>query len=84
MIISSPVFSTYAKYVDKQKLERGMTVIRNICAKYDCDYHNYTRDTRFDIRDYADNDHFNFVGANKYSRIINEEIVETHCKKIKL
>jgi hypothetical protein len=65
--------------MDKTKVERGLTAVRRICAKYNCNYYNYLNDSRFCVSDYADNDHLSFIGAGKYSRIINYEIVERSC-----
>ena len=80
VIITSPVYKTFAKYVDKSKSARGLAIIKNICEKYNCEYFNYFEDGRFSIEDFADNDHFCYVGAKKYSKIINDEIVEKYCK----
>jgi hypothetical protein len=80
VIITSPVYKTFSKYVDKSKFARGVATIKDICERYHCEYINYFDDDRFTIEDFADNDHFNYIGAIKYSKIINHEIVEKYCK----
>ncbi len=81
VIITSPVYTSFSKYVDKSKYARGIAIINSICKKYHCEFFNYFEDNRFTIDDFADNDHFCYIGAEKYSKIINKEIVEKYCKK---
>jgi hypothetical protein len=76
IIVTPPVLSTYYKFVNKEKLKRNHDVINAICLKYQCNYFDYFTDSRFEQRDFHDNDHMNFVGAEKFSKIINEEILE--------
>lgn len=80
VIITSPVYKTFSKFTDKSRSVRGIAIINNICQKYHCEYINYFEDNRFAIEDFADNDHFCRIGAEKYSKIINTEIVEKYCK----
>jgi hypothetical protein len=75
VIITPPAFSSYYKYADSSKLKRNHEVINEICSKYQCNYFDYFTDKRFVKRDFHDNDHLNFIGAEKFSRIINDEIL---------
>ncbi len=76
VIVTPPVLSTYFKFVNQEKLKRNHDVINEICLKYQCKYFDYFTDNRFMQRDFHDNDHMNFIGAEKFSRIINEEILK--------
>jgi hypothetical protein len=80
VLITSPAFKTFTKYIDKVNSERGFAAIKNISRKYHCPYFNYLYDDRFSIEDFSDNDHFCHIGAKKYSKIINDEIVDKYCK----
>jgi len=75
VIVTPPVFSTYYKYVDKARLKKNIDAINTICTKYKCNYFNYFCDSRFIQRDFIDNDHMNFMGAEKFSKILNNEIL---------
>lgn len=75
VLISSPVYATYAKYMNRDKIQTGIKIAEELSSKYGCEYYNYLTDPRFELNDFSDNDHFNFIGARKYSRIINEEII---------
>jgi len=76
VIVTPPVFSTYYKFADKAQMKRNRDAINSICKKYKCNYFNYFCDNRFVQRDFRDNDHMNFIGAEKFSKIINNEILE--------
>jgi hypothetical protein len=80
VIVTPPVLSTYYKFANKTKLKRTEEVINAICLKYNCGYFNYFTDNRFVSKDFRDNDHLNFVGAEKFSKIINNEILERDGK----
>lgn len=77
VIITPPVYSTYYNYVDKPKLNRTTEAINSICNTYQCKYFNYFTDSRFSKLDFYDNDHLNFIGAEKFSKIINAEIINS-------
>lgn len=76
VIVTPPVLPTYYNFADKSILEKNHRAINEICSKYKCDYFNYFTDKRFVKRDFWDNDHLNFIGAEKFSKIINEEILK--------
>lgn len=75
VIVTPPVWRTYYKFADKSKLKRNHDVINTICNKYNCKYFDYFTDYRFNKRDFFDNDHLNFLGAKKFSMVINNEIL---------
>lgn len=75
VIVTPPVYKTYATHCDKSRLKSNTLFIDSLCSKYGCRYFNYFEDTRFTIRDFSDNDHLNFVGAMKFTKILDSEIV---------
>lgn len=74
LIITPPVFSTYSKYADKNKIKKNNEIINYLCKKYNCQYLDYFTDNRFVKSDFKDNDHLNFAGAEKFSKILNEKL----------
>ncbi len=80
ILITSPAFETFTKYADKTIAKKRFQAIQRIADTYHCPYVNYFYDKRYTIDDYADNDHFCYIGAQKYSKIINAEIVEKYCQ----
>lgn len=76
VIVTPPVLSTYFKFVNQEKQKKMHDVINALCLKYQCKYYDYFTDSRFVQGDFIDNDHLNFVGAKKFSTIINDEILE--------
>ena len=75
VFITSPVHKTYYDNTDSGKILLIEEVINNLCLKYSCRYYNYFRDSRFEDEDFADVDHLNPKGAEKYSEIIDDEIL---------
>jgi len=75
VIISIPVNNYYKKYVDSTLLMKNNDLLTNICMKHQCDYLDFFDDKRFSQDDFYDNDHLNFIGAEKFSRILNDEMM---------
>jgi len=78
IFISLPVYRTYYDHCDRTDFEHCKGIIGNIAAKYSLKYYDYFTDNRFNIDDFADNDHLSFVGAAKLSKIIDSEIIRTN------
>ena len=75
IIITPPVYKTYSKYADINILKNNTISINNICNYYKCYYYNYFTDSRFIKDDFKDDDHLNFIGAEKFSKILNNEVI---------
>jgi hypothetical protein len=75
-IISMPVLATYSKYCNKTILLEKTLFIDSLCTKYGCHFTNYFNDPRFVTADFNDNDHLNFIGALKFSRILDSDIIK--------
>jgi len=73
--ITTPVFKTFAKYCEPSVFQANLDVLREICRLHGCGYKNYFNDPRFTIRDFYDNDHLNFIGAARFSAILDSEVV---------
>jgi hypothetical protein len=74
VLITIPVYKTYSKYVDSIIDSRNKNIINKLCDKHKCRYFNYFTDYRFTINDFFDNDHLNSRGAQKFSKILNEDL----------
>jgi hypothetical protein len=75
VFISTPVMPAYYKNLDPQINARNLFAIQGLCNKYGYQYFDYTRDDRFSLREFVDNDHLNFLGSEKFSKILNEDII---------
>ena len=75
ILITLPVLNTYYKFVNKDILKRNHDWIISICEEYEILYFDYFTDSRFVQRDFHDNNHMNFIGASKFSKIVNDEIL---------
>jgi len=75
VFITTPVLPTYYKYTDQEIERRNALAINGLCKEYGCSYFDFFRDPRFTEVDFYDNDHLNYIGAEKLSRIIDAEIV---------
>ena len=74
IFFTTPVYSTYSKFCDKQVLESNSQFIHLLCRKYNYTYLNFFEDKRFNKDDFFDNDHLKNNGATKLSKIINDTI----------
>ena len=76
VLLTTPVFPTYSKFADEHRLLMNDSIINKLCSENGCRYYNYFLDKRFIKTDFVDNDHLNFMGAEKFSRIIDEEVIK--------
>jgi hypothetical protein len=74
ILITTPTFHTYYETVDVKQLNKMYSTIEMIKNKYHLSYFNHFKDDRFVEDDFWDDDHLNDVGAEKFTRILNEEI----------
>jgi hypothetical protein len=78
--IMSPVYETYYRYADREVIQKNNFALNKLCQKYGCRYFDYFTDTRFSIKDFNDNDHLNFMGAKKFSTILNDDFISGYSK----
>lgn len=82
VLVIPPVFETYSKYLNPQVLLKNQKFFKNLCADNNALLFDFSQDKRFEKRDFLDNDHLNFIGAQKFSTIINNEILGVIFSKI--
>ena len=75
-LISYPVSNTYYDNCPVHVVRLEDSVVANLCATYGCKYFNYTRDSRFTLPDFADNDHIYPAAAARFSKIVDSDIVQ--------
>ena len=77
LLIQSPAFETYNKHLNNEKLDR----IYKLANSFNAPFIDYLFDYRFNKEDYINNDHLNYEGAKKFSRIITKEGGLDECFK---
>ncbi|MCP4652141.1 MAG: hypothetical protein GY858_02000 [Candidatus Omnitrophica bacterium] len=75
VIMTIPTFITYYQNFSEGERAFITNTAKAIGKKYSVNYFDYLKDPRFIISDFYDNDHLCHHGANKFSRIINQEIL---------
>lgn len=73
--VTTPAMKEYRDICDSRLWQQNYNAIRALCQKYQCTYKNYLNDDRFVRRDYSDYSHTNFLGAAKFSKIIDQDII---------
>lgn len=74
VFFTTPTYITYRSSVSPSVLKNNNAIIQELCRTYRLKYYNYFEDPRFVITDFKDNDHLNFIGAQKFSFILNNNI----------
>lgn len=75
VLFTTPVAETYSKQCDPAILSRTAKIVERIVERYNCAYKNYFNDRRFSFSDFGNNDHLNFSGAEKFTRILDSELI---------
>ncbi len=82
VLIQLPAHPSYYDNLDPTKFALLKQKLQKLADTYNLEYHDYTKDPRFSTDDYTVMvDHTNPRGAEKISRIINQDIVVPLMKK---
>ena len=75
LIITTPAYDAYRMQLESSRLGKMQTVVSDLIASNkNMLYINYLSDNRFESNDFYDADHLNHNGAEKFSRILNDDI----------
>lgn len=80
VLVTPPVSATYYKWFDPKYVRENQRLSGMLCSRFGIRYYDYFRDPRFTREDFYDNDHLNFKGAQKFSSILESEVLETSAK----
>ncbi len=75
VLITPPVTRLMDKYANKRKIAITDSVLNAFTAQYNCKFMNYWQDKRFVDSDFYNADHLNVRGAEKFSKILNTEVL---------
>jgi len=74
-LITTPTHVSYFKNVNEKIFDMIFKEISKITSKYNTKYYNFISDIRFNDLDFYNCDHLNINGATKFSKILNEEVI---------
>ena len=74
ILISSPTYYEYNRYLNPSLLEKNENDIKLLCNKFELVYWNYMNDKQFQKRDFYNCDHLNKEGARKFSTILSNRL----------
>lgn len=78
-VASAPVHRNYSRFVDPAISRKNSEVWENLCDEGRCRVFDFAADSRFGDDDFADSDHLNPAGAEKFSRILDKEVFSEVC-----
>jgi hypothetical protein len=74
ILFTPPAFHNYYDYINPNKYQQMQEQITQLVTQYHLEYFDFLRDGRFVAADFHSIDHVNDLGAEKFSRIMNELI----------
>ena len=81
VFITTPVYHYYYEHIDPFKYKRMQEMINYLVSKYHIFYFNYLKDARFINSDFFNRDHLNSNGAEKFTKIINDDFIRAYFKE---
>lgn len=82
VLLGTPFAQTYQEMMNPAVQSDIDTFVRNLQREYNnVEYYNYNRDSRFCDDDFCDAGHLSESGANKFSKIVKEEIFCTQKRE---
>ena len=81
VMVRLPAHPTYNMNLDKGLMDKFKLALRQFVQAKGIAYFDYTEDKRFGTEDYTFMiDHLNPLGAEKFSRILNQEVLQGYFK----
>lgn len=81
IILSPPVYKNYFNSYLNSKEKRRKDYVNQILEKYpSVIYLDYEQDSRFVIIDFKNEDHLNPSGAKKFSKLLNDSLIEIKAR----
>ena len=74
VLITTPCWHTYNELLNKQQYYKMVEIINEVVKEYGITYIDYSSDNRFEENDFYDSNHLSDIGADKFSRILNEDL----------
>jgi hypothetical protein len=81
VLLTTPVSEEYIRFTEKDRYNRMQKTIQELVQFYHVPYYNYFSNSGLKREDYADAGHLNAQGAEKFSKIIQSEILSSHMKE---
>lgn len=75
VFLITPTMKSYSDLMEKNYLYT-LEYLKKMKENYNIQYFDYFKDSRFSEEDFLDISHLNRRGANRFSKMINEEIIE--------
>jgi Protein of unknown function (DUF1574) len=81
VFITVPTHHSYYDHINVTSYQRMQETIKQFTGKYGVPYFNYLRDDRFTLEDFVDSDHLSKRGAEKFSHILNQDVVNVYARR---
>lgn len=77
IILFTPKYKTYNNSTNPVVIQEIESFVASIKQRYpNIEYYDYSSDKRFVDEDFIDSNHLTYIGANKFSKIVKEEILD--------
>lgn len=74
VFVTTPCHSSYYTFCNQEVVEKQENLIKELCLQFGCTYFNFFKDKRFVLEDFANADHLNLIGSEKFSKILNDSL----------
>jgi hypothetical protein len=74
VLVTTPMWQGFYSKINQQQLDTMYSLADQCVARYGAIYKDYMRDPRFQGTDFHDGDHLSRQGAEKFTRILKEEV----------
>lgn len=81
VLITTPCWFSYYDNLNKEQLEKMYELTNRFIEEFDVPYFDYLKDPRFGANDFYDSNHLSDIGAIKFSKILNQDIVSSRQSK---
>ena len=81
ILVIYPVSEFYNKYFSSRKFDEVRITLEDFSQKFNVPFHDFSRDSRFQVSDFFDVEHLNINGAKKISGILNQLLTSLNSER---
>ena len=74
VLITTPCWHTYYGNLNKEQLDKMYELTNQFKSEFDVPYFDYLKDPRFEADDFFDSNHLSEIGAEKFTKILDNDI----------
>lgn len=84
ILINPPIYEGLYEKFSTYEVERTMTIIHDLCHKFNIEFLDYSNTKSFIASDFVDTDHLTQKASTRFTNLFNQDLMKLHSKTKKV